>query len=546
MLRNTPQKPLLVFDGDCSFCRHWIERWKSVTGDRVAYEPFHAASERFPEIPLEAFKHSVQLILPSGEVASAAHAVFKTLAFAPGEAWMLWCYKHVPAFALISEWVYRIVAAHRDFFYKLTRLLWGRRLEPPRYFLTREVFLRLLGVVYFFAFLSFATQITGLIGQDGLLPAGRFLRLIRANFGASRYWLVPTLAWLDSSDAFLHFLCVGGTLGSIPVILGVTAVPLLALLWVFYLSLVGVGQAFLSFQWDILLLETGFLAMLWAPMGARPFAGKRSPPSRAVLWLLRLLLFRLMFSSGAVKVLSHDPAWHHLTALQYHYETQPLPTPIAWYMAQLPAWFHQCSVVVMFAIELGVPFLIFAPRRLRFLGAGALISLQVLIGLTDNYCYFNLLTIALCLGLFDDAALERVVPSRFAGSACPHQPDRHASPVRRLVVVPLAVAIVAAGAVQIAALFTPRDLPRPAYQLLGWMQPLHLVNSYGLFAVMTTSRVEIVIEGSNDGEHWQAYEFKYKPGDLRRAPPWVEPFQPRLDWQMWFAALGSYRATGGS
>ena len=538
---NLPEKPLLVYDGDCSFCRLWVERWKATTGNQVRYVPFQQVASQFPEIPHEDFSRSVQLILPNGEVFTAAHAVFRTLTFARGHGWMLWLYLRAPGLALLSEWVYGFVARRRNLLYKLTRFLWGDHFERPSFVLTRGIYLRLLGVVYLFAFLSLYTQITGLIGSDGLAPVGNFLQLIRANLGAEGYWRFPTLCWLSSSDAFLHFLTLGGALLAVLVILDVATLPVLILLWAFYLSISTVGQDFLSFQWDALLLEAGFLAIFFAPARLWPRLPGDTAPSRLFLWLNRLLLFRLMFSSGAVKLLSGDATWRNFTALEYHYETQPLPTPVAWYMHLLPAWFQMTSTAFTLFVELFIPFLIFAPRRLRFLGGGLLILLQLLIALTGNYAFFNLLTIALCLLLFDDAFLSRWLPHRLLHRRFGVETARPESRLRRWMTAPVAAFVLVAALTQMALMFRVDWLPAPALELQQTIEPFRIVNSYGLFAVMTTSRPEIIIEGSNDGVEWRDYEFKYKPGDLKRAPRWVEPFQPRLDWQMWFAALGSYR-----
>lgn len=540
MPSNASTNPLLVYDGDCNFCRLWIDRWRAITVDRVDYAPFQQVAAQFPEIPREQFARSVQLTLPGGETFSGAHAVFRTLAYAPGKGWMLALYLRLPGLAFLCEWGYRVVARHRTLFYALTRLLWGRHFERPSYFLSRWLFFRLLGLTSFVAFLSLSTQITGLIGRNGILPVPDFLLLIGSNLGLERYWFFPTLAWVNAGDGFLQFLTLGGALLALGVILGLATLPALIILWIFYLSVLTVGQDFMSFQWDVLLLEAGFLAVFFAPSQLWPWARRRKAPSSTVLWLFRLLLFRLMFSSGAVKLLSHDPTWRHLTALDFHYETQPLPTPVAWFMHLLPPGFHEASTLFALGIELFVPFLIFAPRRPRSLAGGLLILLQLLIALTGNYCFFNLLTIALCLLLFDDALLSRLLPQPLANRIFAGKVEARRSPWRWLM-APVALLVVVAGMLQIAALFARRELARPALRLLRIIQPLHVVNSYGLFAVMTTSRPEIIIQGSNDGETWLSYEFKYKPGDLTRAPAWVEPFQPRLDWQMWFAALGSYQ-----
>lgn len=537
------QKPILVYDGNCNFCRLWIERWRTLSGDRVQYAPFQEVATQFAEIPREDFARAVQLILPDGKVSSAAEAVFRALAFVPGWGWVLWIYQHLPGAAFVTELVYRFVARNRNPLYRLTRIFWGKHFERPSFSLASWLFLRLMGVVYLFAFLSLATQILGLIGQDGILPAKEFLATIDARVGTERYWYFPTLAWLSSSDTMLEAMSVGGVIGSILPIFDIAPVLVLSLIWILYLSLVTVGQDFLAFQWDSLLLEAGFLAVFLAPRHFWPRRSRNAAPPAIPRWLLWLLLFRLMFSSGVVKLASGDPTWHHLTALEYHYYTQPLPTPIAWYVHLAAPWFQHGSTVFVFFVELAIPFLIFAPRLWRFVGAGFLILLQFLIALTGNYAFFNLLAVALCLLLYDDAFLVRFFPRGLAERICVVTPRPRRSFFRRWVTAPVALVIFTAGLLQIADLLSVQWVPPPAFHLLSGLGPLRIVNGYGLFAMMTTERPEIVIQGSNDGDNWLDYEFKFKAGDLNRAPRWVEPFQPRLDWQMWFAALGDYHSS---
>jgi hypothetical protein len=281
----------------------------------------------------------------------------------------------------------------------------------------------------------------------------------------------------------------------------------MAICLVLWLSLCSVGQDFYSFQWDILLSEVGFLALF-------------ADAERVRIWLFRWLLFRLMFFSGVVKLLSADVAWRGFTALTYHYYTQPLPTPLAWYMQQAPGWLQKASVGFLFAVELVVPFLFFAPRRLRHIAAWLTITLQVLILLTGNYTFFNFLTIALCMWLFIE-------------------PEESCKAWWGVTIGLAALIGVLSGLVCLQLFSAP--LPPGGETVLRVADPLRIVNSYGLFAVMTTTREEIVIEGSNDGVAWQEYEFPYKPGNVYRQPSIIAPYQPRLDWQMWFAALGSYR-----
>ncbi len=451
--------------------------------------------------------------------------------------------------------------------------------NPPPFFLARWLFLRLLGLIYLIAFISLWTQIDGLIGHNGILPAADFLQAARQQIGPERYWWMPTICWLNASDGFLHLLCGSGVTLSLLVMAGVAPAASLALLWAIYLSLATVCRDFLGFQWDILLLETGFLAIFLAPRRWLPGSGfirptsvgrdsvepiqsapdtarrslappnettsrlaRETPPSRIVLWLLWWLLFRLMFMSGAVKLLSNDPRWWNLTALDVHYETQPLPTWIGWYAHQLPAGFQATSVVLMFALELGLPFLIFCGRPLRLTAGIAFVFFMGLIGLTGNYCFFNLLTVALCLLLLDDTMLGRWLPKKFAAALPQPSAAAKPAPFRLIGVGALAAVILLVSGVETAArLLRTGSFPRPLLALARWVSPLRSINSYGLFAVMTTTRPEIIVEGSNDQLIWLAYEFKWKPGDLKQPPRFVEPHQPRLDWQMWFAALGDYQ-----
>jgi hypothetical protein len=372
-------------------------------------------------------------------------------------------------------------------------------------FVTVRSFLRILGCIYLVAFVSFGTQALGLIGSHGILPLGDYLQAASEAAGKSAYWDVPSVLWLNSSDWALRAVWLLGAACAGVAAAGWWPRTALAACLVLWLSICSAGQDFLSFQWDVLLLEAGFLAL---------FADES--PLR--IGLFRWLLFRLMIFSGLVKLLSGDPVWHNLTALQFHYETQPLPTPLAWYMYQLPLWFHKLSTGFVFLAELGAPLLFFAPRRWRRIGGWITIGMQVLILLTGNYTFFNILTIALAMFLFIEPGRE----------------DR-----RRAVSIGLAGFIGVVSGLLFLELFSVQ-VPG-GNEVLRMVGPLRIVNSYGLFAVMTTTRPEIVVEGSNDGVTWAAYEFRYKAGDVMRAPPVVAPHQPRLDWQMWFAALGSYR-----
>jgi lipase maturation factor 1 len=377
-------------------------------------------------------------------------------------------------------------------------------------------------------------QIDGLFGPRGILPAADFLSAVAQRFGAERFLLLPSVFWLGASRGALETAALAGVLLAALLVAGLAPRAILVALWALYLSFLSVGQVFLGYQWDSLLVEAGFLAIWLAPGGWRPPPGRPSEPAPVAVFLLRLLLFRLMLGSGLVKLLSGDPSWWGLTALRVHYETQPLPTWIGWWAHQLPPAFQTLSCAVALAIELVVPFLIFAPRRLRVLAFVPLAGLQVLIALTGNYAFFNLLTLALCLLLLDDRALPEFVRRRLGRE----DPAPRAWPAGWL--GPVAAVAVLAGLVQIlstAGLRIPWPAPVTAVVRVG--ERFGLGSPYGLFAVMTTSRHEILVEGSRDGVDWRTYAFRWKPGDLRGRPRFVAPHQPRLDWQMWFAALSS-------
>jgi predicted DCC family thiol-disulfide oxidoreductase YuxK len=559
----------MIWDGECHFCKRWIERWREITAGKVDYATYQEAAARFPEIPAAQFKRAVALIEPDGKAFFAAEAVYRSLRYRSSRKWLAWSYDHVPDFAATSETAYKFIAHNRSLGSTFTRLLWGKDVRPPTYFWARRWFLRMLGLVYLIAFVSLWVQVDGLVGSNGISPVSQFLPAVRQQLGLDAYFLLPTLCWFDSSNTFLHFLCGGGVVLSLLLIFGVAPALSLVVLFVFYLSLTIAGQVFLNFQWDVLLLEAGFLSIFLAPWRLWPrdlllWSGSATPGtsasaiacpvSRAGLFLLKFLLFKLMLMSGVVKLTSGDDSWgwlNHsfhwsaLTALDYHYWSQPLPTVFSWWADKTPEWFKHFSVAFCLAVEIIAPFFIWAPRRPRLVAAGLMIFLQLVIALTGNYCFFNLLTIALCLLLIDDSVvaslcrggLWRQVPSTAAPAMAGRLYRGHntLSIYAAIVVIVVTLPI---NAWLIFSAFKPQSRPP------GWLanfyeqlEAFRIVNGYGLFRVMTKDRCEIVIEGSTDGIEWAPYEFKWKPGDVKRVPGWCAPHQPRLDWQMWFAAL---------
>jgi hypothetical protein len=410
--------------------------------------------------------------------------------------------------------------------------------------------LRGLGLVYLCAFGSLAVQLDGLIGSRGILPAREFLEGAGRMLGSgpAAYLRLPTVFWLDASDGALRAVCWAGIAMSVALVVGLMPGLCAVFLWVFYLSLTVVGQVFLGYQWDSLLLETGLLAVLLAPWGTRLSRAGDQPWWFAV-WLVRWLAFRLMFLSGVVKLASHDPTWRDWSALLYHYYTQPLPTWTSWYIHQMPEWFHRQSVGVMFYAELIAPFFVFGPRPIRRIGFASLMLLQLLIAATGNYGFFNLLAIVICFCVLDDRdwywLVRLVIPRKSStdslelASEAPGPREKTWSWPRRLAVgIVGCILIVITGEQTLATAMPEFVVPSEVMVLSQWAEPFRSTNHYGLFAVMTTRRPEIIIEGSNDGETWAEYRFRWKPCELDRRPRFTTPHLPRLDWQMWFAALG--------
>ena len=361
------------------------------------------------------------------------------------------------------------------------------------------------------------------------MPAQDFLKAVHAQLGARAFWEVPSLCWLGAGDGMLVALCLIGAFLSLGIALGFAPGACSLACWAIYLSLCSVGSPFLNFQWDVLLIETALLSAFWLPWRLRPDWEIETRGQKFARWLLWWLLARLMFESALVKLTWGDETWWNLSALDFHFETQPLPLWTAWYAHHLPRWLLRVFTFGMFGIEFAAPFLIFAPRRWRHGGGLALIALQIGIAFTGNYAFFNLLSIALCLPLFEDAFFparwQKIIPGV---ETVPAQKWRTGLATT---CASIAAALPLPGLIQGFRV----ECPQPLAQFRSF-------NGYGLFRVMTTQRPEVVIEGSNDGATWSEYQFPWKPGDLRRRPTLVAPHQPRLDWQMWFAALGDVRA----
>lgn len=399
--------------------------------------------------------------------------------------------------------------------------LWQRMWEVPEdYRLVTALFLKGLALIYLVAFFSLAGQIEGMAGSQGILPLIEEQAELGKRLGGWRFLASPSLFWINASDGALVAAAWAGCVAAILLLLGVLPRLMLVALYLLYLSLYHAGSLFMNFQWDTLLLETGFLAIFLAGGG-----------TRLVIWLMRWLLFRLRFLSGISKLASGDPAWSGLTALNTYFETQPLPHRGAWYAHQLPEWMLKAGTAGTLVVEILVPFLFLAPRRFRMIGAALTIALQLLIIATSNHNFINLLTILLCLFLFDDQAVKRVLPMRLAQLG---QGVSSKGLVEKVVFAPVALFIVVVSCMQV--FFMTSGLMPPASMLMvdKVATSFSLSNRYHIFPVMDTDRPELITEWSQDGTTWTALEFKYKPGDPMRPPEFIVPHHPRLDWLMWF------------
>jgi hypothetical protein len=489
-----------------------------MNGDKLICRPYQTACTEFPEISLQEFQRAIQLV-DGRETYSGAHAAFRVLAIS-GRNVFLWLYQHFVLFRWFSEIAYTFTSRRRGFSFGS-----GSKLIVWLY---RWLFTRLLGLIYLSAFISFGLQAEGLIGSNGILPLANYLSDTYQQQGPGAWLTMPSVFWLGASDDVIQWVCLTGVLASALIVINRGTTAMLILCYVLYLSLLYAGRVFMFYQWDMLLLEVGFLAI---------FLGSGS---KLIVWLYRWLIFRFMFLGGVVKIMSGDSSWHDLTALTYHYETQPLPTALAWYFHQLPVWVHQFSTASVLFFELIIPFLFFMPRNFRLGAAFITVFLQTLIIISGNYNYFNLLTIIICLFLLDDRALRFLVPTGLVakiGAKVETVQLRSKYALSGLVM--LVAFIVSVTGLQLYAKISGEALSDGLRSYVLAAHTLKATNSYGPFSVMTRVRPEIIIEGSDDGVSWQAYRFRYKPGELNQRPTFIIPHQPRLDWQMWFAAYSS-------
>jgi hypothetical protein len=419
----------------------------------------------------------------------------------------------------------------------------------------RWIFLRALGLIYFSAFFSLVFQIRGLIGPNGILPAADYLPLVARELGNSRFWFAPTLLWFSAGSPMLMAICWAGMLASLLVVLNIWPRGTLAICFICFLSFVTAARDFSGYQSDSMLLEAGFLALFFAPGGLRPLWGRSRPPSRISLFLLLWVWFRIYFESGVAKIASGDPQWRHLTAIYDYFQNGPLPTWVGWYAANLPHWFLKGTAAVTLGIELGLVWMMFLPRRFRIILFWIVTPWELGIILTANYTFLNYIVLFLGFLLLDDVFLVRYLPRSwklsFSGDVKPPGPQKPAVETWRSLLreqlIPLKLSLTAVilgmifyctAARMIWMVFPNAPLPVTPVRALA---PWRIADQYGLFAIMTPDRYELEFQGSNDGMKWVAYPFRFKPQDVDKAPRIYAPYQPRFDWNLWFASLGSWR-----
>jgi len=425
---------------------------------------------------------------------------------------------------------------------EMPQWLFGHDLRGRGYLAARWLFLRSMGLWFFSAFYSLVFQIRGLMGPQGVLPAKEYLADASTALGPWAFRYVPTVLWLSSSNRALLVLCWVGMIAAALLTLnfwprGTTFICLVA-----FLSFVSAAQEFSGYQSEGMLLEAGVICLFFAPPGFRPGWGESHPASRASRWLLLWLWFRIYFESGVAKILGHDPSWRDFTAIDQYYQNGPLPTWIGWYAEQFPHAFQAAMTALTLALELGLVFAVFLPRKFRIILFWIVTPWQIGIILTSNYCFLNFLVLSLGILLLDDEYLSRLLPKRLRAPTPPEAPAAaRVSEWWHLSVSGVCLTwLFIANAALLLMMWFPESalLAAPARPL----EPFRFANQFGLFGVMTTGRYEIEFQGSNDGGNtWTPYPFRYKPQDVHVAPGIYAPYQPRFEWNLWFASLGNWR-----
>jgi lipase maturation factor 1 len=451
----------------------------------------------------------------------------------------------------------------------LVHWLFGSARGVPGRLIPRWIFLRALAAIYFSAFYSLLFQIKGLIGPQGILPVHDYLPAVARVYPVGKFWFAPTLFWFSSSSHALLVVTWIGLAASVAAFVNLWPRLSFFICFICFLSFVSAAQDFSNYQSDGMLLEAGFISLFFVPRGLRPGLGATSPPSHASLFLLQWEWFRIYFESGLVKLISGDRQWRTLTAMVQYYQNGPLPTWIGWYTQHLPHWFHAGSAAGTLILELGIVWMLFLPRRIRIICFFIVTPWEIGVILTANYTFLNYLVLSLGFLLLDDRFLRPFVPARARDFISPPVEARREDTEQKVPEEDLqypstspgprfaqrihshfSALRLAASAVMLTWIFYNttaemllihfRNLPLHT-KPIALLDPFRIANQYGLFAVMTNGRYEIEFQGSNDGQNWTPYRFRNKPQALDEAPRIYAPYQPRFDWNLWFASLGDWR-----
>ena len=543
----------MVWDGECSFCKKFADRFETRSKNLVEFIPYQLLSEKYPNAPAYDYQNSVYFLENSGST-SGAEAIFNFFK-KTGIKWPNILYEKFKFFRSTTEFFYWLIAKNRKVAGVLGRFFFGSNFLKDTFSISSWLFGRFLGLVGLIAFLSFWFQAEALISSKGVIPFGDDLNqvksyIFKSNQEISKWLIRPSLLWISQTDIWLNVVILIGICSSFLLIGGLIPHIAIMLSWISYLSIAVVSEPFLNFQWDALLLETYFLSFFLVPWKLHHKRNSLANPPALGRWLLWLLAFKLMFESGVVKFTFYGEggsnAWKDLTALNYHFWTQPIPSWISYYIDKLPTIFDKAALIFTYFCELIIPFFIFFPRRLRRFSAIFLITFQLLILLSGNYGFFNILTIAICITLFDDQFLHKFSKIKFLTSSID---DNRIIKYKKIKFGFSLVVLVCF--LYTFKIFLDRDFQgnnpeninkNDNRSLLGQKiidvaQVSRSMNAYGLFRVMTTTRPEILIELQDQDSTWSNVNFNYKPGLESERPKFFLPHMPRLDWQMWFEAL---------
>ena len=545
--------PILVWDGSCKFCSLCANRFENTAAGKVLLVPYQKLNKLYPNAPKLDYNKSIFFFSTNGEVFSGAGAFFRFYN-ETGNGLGYFLYRKFNIFKRFSEFSYNIVAKNRRYFSKMTKLFWGDNILKDNFSYSSYLYGKSLGIVALVAFVSLGSQISELIGSKGIIPFEQDLIHIQNvignnnDVGISKYQLRPTLFWFFKSDLALNTYLALGVVTSIFIILGFLQPVALFFLWILYLSFVVITEPFFNFQWDSLLLESLFISVFFVPWTLRNSSKYIIAPLAIFRWLIWLLLFKVLFESGIVKFTYFSSegsnAWLDMTALDFHYWTQPLPHGLSWYLSKMPNFFHQLSLVFIYFSELVVPFGIFFPRKIRRFSCFIIIIFQLLIMLTGNYGFFNILIISLAVTLIDDQWFKEglkktkllkknIMEALFIVN------------IKKILSVPISIIFILTFYIYLMKdikgnrikLNTNITISTIENNLIDYIKRYRLFNAYGLFRVMTKDRPEILIETMDKDSIWSVLNFKYKPSSPSSKLSLSIPHMPRIDWQLWFEAI---------